>query len=115
MGLTEIRIWSRLRARQLDGWKFRRQHPIGPYFVDFYCPAARLVVEVCGPVHDLDSNWAYDRRRKAWLEAEGFRVVEVLVADIDRDVDEVMNVIYEELRRREEEGSTRLPTHPSAA
>jgi hypothetical protein len=60
---TEVRIWACLRGRRLDGWKFRRQHPIGPYFVDFCCPAARLVVEVFGPAHDDYVQWAYDQRR----------------------------------------------------
>ncbi len=67
----ERRIWSRLRRRQVDGWKFRRQHPIGPYFVDFYCPAAKLVIEFNGLSHDDDRQWAYDQRRQAWLEAQG--------------------------------------------
>jgi very-short-patch-repair endonuclease len=48
MSQTEWRVWDRLRTRQVGGWKFRRQHPIGLYFVDFYCPALRLVVEING-------------------------------------------------------------------
>src|SRR6201997_5258118 len=71
MSGAELRIWARIRGRRLDGWKFRRQHPIGPYYVDFFCPAARLVVEVDGPSHWLDFVGAYDERRQAWLEAMG--------------------------------------------
>ena len=97
---TEVRVWACLRGRQIDGWKFRRQHPIGPYFVDFYCPAGRLVVEVVGPAHDDDAQWVYDQRRYAWLEAKGYRVMQVRVQDIDADIEEVMGWIYAELSER---------------
>jgi very-short-patch-repair endonuclease len=109
MGHTEVRVWACLKARQLDGWKFRRQHPIGPYFVDFCCPAARLIVEVNGPAHDDDAQWEYDVRRQAWLESLGYRVVRVNVSDIDDDLTEVTGRIYAELLERERIGFTRKP------
>ena len=74
MTSSEIRVWLYLRRRRLDGWKFRRQHPIGPYVVDFYCPAARLVVELDGASRD-GSKDEYEDRRQAWLEAKGYRVL----------------------------------------
>ena len=89
---AELKVWIRIRGRQLDGWKFRRQHPIGPYFVDFYCPAARLVVEVDGPTHD-EQAWAYDVRRQAYLEADGYRVLRISVHEIDRDPADVAATI----------------------
>ena len=107
MGHTEVRVWACLKARQLDG--FRRQHPIGPYFVDFCCPAARLIVEVNGPAHDDDAQWEYDVRRHAWLESLGYRVVRVNVTDIDEDLTEVTGRIYAELLERERIGLTRKP------
>ena len=100
MSGAELKVWIRIRGRQLDGWKFRRQHPIGPYFVDFYCPAARLVVEVDGPSHD-ESVWAYDMRRQASLEADGYRVLRISVHDIDRspaDVAATIRAALEDLR-----------------
>jgi very-short-patch-repair endonuclease len=109
MGHTEVRVRACLKARQLDGWKFRRQHPIGPYFVDFCCPAARLIVEVNGPAHDDDAQWEYDVRRHAWLESLGYRVVRVNVTDIDKDLTEVTGRIYAELLERERIGYTRKP------
>jgi very-short-patch-repair endonuclease len=116
---TEVRMWACLRRRQVDGWKFRRQHPIGPYFVDFCCPAARLVVEVVGPAHDQDTQWAYDQRRYAWLEAHGYRVVRVRVQDIDVDMEGVMGRIAAELLERDELGFSRVASdstrRPSAA
>jgi very-short-patch-repair endonuclease len=116
---TEVRMWACLRGRQLDGWKFRRQHPIGPYFVDFCCPAAGLVVEVVGPAHDDDVQWAYDQRRYTWLEARGYRVVRVRAQDIDLDMEGVMGRIFAELLEREQLGVRRVRTDaepgPSAA
>jgi very-short-patch-repair endonuclease len=97
MNQTEWRVWDRLRGRKVDGWKFRRQHPIGPYFVDFYCPAARLVIEINGPAHDFDASWAYDQRRTAWLLAEGYRVMTIIAEDVDQDLDGVLDSIYSEL------------------
>jgi very-short-patch-repair endonuclease len=97
MNQTEWRVWDRLRGRKVGGWKFRRQHPIGPYFVDFCCPSARLVVEINGPAHDGDAQWAYDQRRTAWLEAQGYRVMRIIVEDVDEDLDGVIDGIYGEL------------------
>jgi very-short-patch-repair endonuclease len=93
MNQTEWRVWDRLRGRKVGGWKFRRQHPIGPYFVDFYCPSARLIVEINGPAHDEDAGWAYDQRRTAWLEAEGYRLIRIPVEDVDEDLDGVVDAI----------------------
>ncbi|HKW07789.1 MAG TPA: endonuclease domain-containing protein [Candidatus Dormibacteraeota bacterium] len=97
MGRTEVRLWAGLKARQVDGWKFRRQHPIGPYFVDFYCPAARLIVEVDGPAHDDDNHGDRDRLRDVWLDRQGYRVVRIPVRDIDEDMTEVLERIFMEL------------------
>jgi very-short-patch-repair endonuclease len=70
---AEARLWNALRDRRLGGWKWRRQSPQGAFIVDFYCPEARLVVEVDGGQHSEAT--AYDARRTAWLEAQGLRVL----------------------------------------
>ncbi len=70
---TEHRLWSRLRARQVNGAKFRRQHVIGPYIVDFCCIENRLVVEVDGSQHTRQPET--DRRRTSYLEGRGYRVL----------------------------------------
>ncbi|MBV8889831.1 MAG: endonuclease domain-containing protein [Alphaproteobacteria bacterium] len=67
---AEIRLWSRLRRTQLGGSRFRRQQPIGPYIVDFFCPAAKLIVEVDGGHHADDGP-----ERTRWLESRGYRVI----------------------------------------
>ena len=69
----EGRLWGELRAKRLGGWKWRRQAPIGPFIVDFYCPAAKLIVELDGSQHQ--DSLDYDRRRTRFLEAQGLRVL----------------------------------------
>ena len=70
---AEIRLWSVLRKRQRAGARFRRQHPIGPFVVDFCAPRLKLVIEVDGEQHvDL---YEYDQRRTAYLAAHGYRVL----------------------------------------
>ena len=74
MTASEWRVWTYLKGRQLEGWRFRRQAPIGPYVVDFVCFAARLVVELDGNSHD-EVVADDDERRQAWLESQGFKVL----------------------------------------
>lgn len=89
---VEQRLWLRLRAKQL-GVKFRRQHPIGPYIVDFACVRARLAVEVDGDTH----NDAYDVHRDAWLGVRGWRVMRVMLHEVDHELDDVVGAIQFEL------------------
>jgi len=85
MTLPEVLLWQALRRRQLDGLLFRRQHPVGPYVLDFYCPAHGLAIEVDGAAHDGADRAARDRRRDAWLGAQGIRVVRFPAVDILRE------------------------------
>ena len=71
MSLPEIVLWQALRKARLGGLRFRRQHPIGPYILDFYCPAARLALEVDGFAHDSIAEAYRDERRQAWLAQQG--------------------------------------------
>ena len=73
-------LWSRVRDRQLDGRKFRRQYPIGPYVADFACPQERLVVELDGGAHASQSD--YDAERTRFLEADGYRVLRFWNTDV---------------------------------
>ncbi|WAC49271.1 endonuclease domain-containing protein [Asticcacaulis sp. SL142] len=83
----EVRLWARIKGKP-DGIHFRKQHPIGPYIADFYCAAARLVVEVDGQVHNLSDVAERDEGRLAWLGAQGLEVMRINAADIMRDADE---------------------------
>lgn len=68
---AEKKLWSLLRDRRLAGWKFRRQVPLGPYVVDFYCSEAKLIVEADGGQH---ADSVSDGIRTAWLIKNGYRV-----------------------------------------
>jgi very-short-patch-repair endonuclease len=70
---AERALWTLLRRKQLDGFRFRRQQPMGPYIVDFFCPSQRLVIELDGGQHD--AGLPAEQRRTAWLESRGYRVV----------------------------------------
>ncbi len=76
-GMTpaEVILWTRLKGRQLGGYQFGRQKKIGPYFADFACTAAKLVVEVDGATHSSAEERAYDAARTALMEREGWTVV----------------------------------------
>ena len=88
-------LWGALRNRQLDGHKFRRQTPIGPFIVDFVCMERRLIVEVDGGQHD--ERREYDEERSAALMSEGFRVVRYWNSEVLSDVEAVADSILLEL------------------
>ena len=90
MSVTERRVWSELRRKQVAGFRFRRQVPIGPYFADFVCLSARLVIEIDGPFHEEGS----DARKAAYLESQGFRVARSSVAAVDESLNEVIGGIF---------------------
>jgi len=72
---AERKLWSLLRSKQFGGLRFRRQQPIGPYIVDFYCSAAKLIVELDGEQHGEENHVRYDENRTRWLLAHGYRVL----------------------------------------
>jgi len=85
--IPERILWGLLRSGRLGGLKFRRQHPIGPFFADFYCHDARIVVELDGMSHD--GRGAADRRREAFLKRQGLEVVRVGNDDVLHDIETV--------------------------
>ena len=90
MSLPEVILWQALRRKQ-TGLHFRKQHPAGPYVLDFYCDAAKLCVEVDGEAH----SWqlARDVVRDRWLAEQGVKTVRVLARDVLRDLDAVVTYI----------------------
>jgi very-short-patch-repair endonuclease len=70
---AEATLWRALRRKQLGGNKFKRQHPIGPFIVDFYCAAARLIVELDGSIHLKQKD--YDRERERFLTERGNKTI----------------------------------------
>ena len=87
-------LWQHLRKRQLSGYRFRRQQPVGAYIVDFLCFEKRLVVEVDGGQH---AESQYDSERTAWLESRGFRVLRFWNTDVIGNVEGVRHAILEAL------------------
>jgi very-short-patch-repair endonuclease len=83
--LPEVVLWHHLRARKLAGIRFRRQHPVGPYILDFYCSEAQLCVEIDGAAHNTLEQAAHDERRTRWLNAKGIKVMRVGASDILKD------------------------------
>jgi very-short-patch-repair endonuclease len=73
LSLPEVLLWKALKGRAVDGLHFRKQHPIGPYILDFYCEAAKLAVEVDGASHGAGDRPVRDERRDAWLAGAGDR------------------------------------------
>ncbi len=88
---AEVRLWIQLRRRQIDGYRFRRQVPIGPYVVDFACLNARLVIEVDGGQHTEAVE--RDDRRTVWLESRGFRVLRFWNTDVLQRTEGVLESI----------------------
>ena len=80
-GLAEDRIWARLRGGAIDGWKVRRQHPVGRFIVDFACVPLRLVIEIDGGVHERDDVVLNDHHRQQEIEALGWTVIRFTNAD----------------------------------
>lgn len=70
---AEAVLWRQLRERQLKGHKFRRQHIIGPYIVDFYCPSKKLIIEIDGPIHQKQIQ--YDLDREEALITAGYEII----------------------------------------
>jgi len=97
MTQAEIILWSRLRRRQLDGWQFRRQLPIGRFIVDFACPQAKVAVEVDGATHSSDREQAYDAERQKLIETQGWTVLRVSNTDVYENLDGVLQTVLEAL------------------
>lgn len=93
--LQERKLWRYLRSRRFGDFKFRRQHPVGSYILDFACCSARVVVELDGGQHDLAV--AYDSRRTSWLESQGWTVLRFWNNEIDCNEETVLENILQEL------------------
>jgi very-short-patch-repair endonuclease len=88
MSPPEARLWSRLRKRVPGQPVFRRQHPVGPYVLDFYCASARLAIELDGLSHDMGDHPQRDK-------SHGIEVVRVAVRDLPRNIDDLADSILQ--------------------
>ena len=105
--LPEVALWAQLRGRP-NGLKFRRQHPAGPYVLDFYCAEARLCVEVDGAAHSFEEQAEKDARRDALLAEHGIKTLRIAASDVMRDLDAAMTHIMHV-------AASRPPLHHPAA
>jgi very-short-patch-repair endonuclease len=95
-------LWSRLRRRQLGGFKFRRQHQIGLYICDFASLDGWVIIELDGSQHVERSG--YDARRDSFLRSAGYRVLRFWNVDVQTNLDAVVETIFEALHRPEIDG-----------
>ncbi len=93
-------LWEALREKQLYGFKFRRQHPVNKYVLDFYCHQARLAIELDGKYHEEDGQRFYDADRTSNLEELGIRVIRFQNEEVLENLHEVLEKIREEVMKR---------------
>lgn len=97
-GLPEVLLWQVLRRRP-SGLKFRRQHPAGPYVLDFFCREAALAIEIDGANHDFGDRPIRDEEKNAWLQNEGIRVLRIPAIEVLKNLDGVVTMIVAEAER----------------
>ncbi len=90
---AEKLLWECLRGKRLKGLKFRRQHPIGRYIADFYCPEAQLVIELDGGVHNIKEQKDYDQIRQEIIQMRGIRVMRIKNQEIERNIESVLSEV----------------------
>jgi very-short-patch-repair endonuclease len=96
---AERALWQRVRRKQIHGLQFYRQKPLHSFIVDFYCPAAKLVIELDGSQHFEPEHQARDRQRDAQLSASGLRVLRFDNRQVLREMDAVLEVVRREVER----------------
>jgi len=94
---AEKRLWAKIRMRQLQGYQFYRQKPIGDYIVDFFCPRAKLVIELDGSHHLIGETIEYDRIRDDYLSSLGLRVLRFTNTEVMTNIKGVVERIAEEM------------------
>ena len=104
----ERRFWNLLRRKQMAGLRFRRQQTIGPYIADFYCSAAKLIIELDGGQHSEDEHMLHDAVRTRWLAHNGYRVLRFTNLEFLREPARVIETIW----RAIVEGGCPLPDPP---
>ena len=98
MSLPEVLLWNQLRKQ--DEIKFRRQHGIGDYVLDFYCASARVCVEIDGIAHEMGDRPVRDAQRDAWLRGEGIEVVRIPAAEVLASPGDVAEMLIRYCQRR---------------
>ena len=96
MPKAEVMVWLKLKNRQMNGFKFRRQHSIGRYIVDFYCSELKLVIEIDGDTHMGENAESYDKKRQTFIEQFGIKFLRFTNNDVYNNlngvIEEIINV-----------------------
>jgi very-short-patch-repair endonuclease len=100
---AEVILWSRLKGRQLLGCKFRRQHSVGAFVIDFYSSEIRLAIELDGDSHFREGAREYDQQRTQFIEWFGIRVMRILNSDVYENLGGVLEMIGNEVLKKREE------------
>ena len=100
---AEARLWTMLRNNQVKGHKFRRQHTIGAFTVDFVCESAKLIIELDGNAHDNVGSQQYDYERDEWLQAQGYRVLRFRNSELLHHPERVIWTIEDAIEGKENE------------
>ena len=93
MTRAEIILWSRLRSKKINGYKFRRQQPLFDYIVDFYCDKLKLIIEVDGEIHSFSERANYDSKRDNILKINGYHIIRLSNLEIETEINSAINKI----------------------
>lgn len=93
MTRAEIILWSRLREKKINGYKFRRQQPLYDYIVDFYCHDIKLIIEVDGEMHSLLENKKHDSKRDNILKLNGYHIIRLSNLEVETNLHSSLNKI----------------------
>ncbi|WP_298541530.1 vitamin B12 dependent-methionine synthase activation domain-containing protein [uncultured Aquimarina sp.] len=96
---AESFLWKALSGKNLNGYKFRRQHIIGSYIADFICLKENLIIEIDGSIHQLPENKSSDKERTEWLEKEGYKVIRFTNKQVINEIDFVLDEILETIEK----------------
>ncbi len=97
---AERHLWAKIRMKQLKGYQFYRQKPIGDYIVDFFCPKAKLIIEVDGSQHFVNETIEYDRIREEYVSSLGLKVLRFTNTEVLKHVEGVVECIEEEMNEK---------------
>ena len=97
MPMAEVLLWEELKGKKLNGYKFRRQHSIGVYVVDFYCPGKKLAIEIDGPTHFTDNDIENDKYRQFKIEQFGVQFIRFTNNDVFDNLNYVIEKILDRL------------------
>lgn len=95
---AEAALWMELKGKQLDGRKFRRQHSVGSYILDFYCPVEKLCIELDGAGHFTLEGMAYDKKRTEYLNSLNIRVIRFKNLEVFEQMEKVLSEIKSNFR-----------------